>query len=270
MPESIPNLAGVATKDLVETIGTGNYKASYINWARTFNLLHQHAPGWYLEMMLTNDGAQVWPASGNGGSLMLRFCHVDGTKLAPVPQAVIDNRNNSIPLDKITSRDITDTHRRGGCLAAAMTFGLGHELWAKMPLESGYNETGGHEAATSTPPMAWNIPAPPAAAPLTETNSMSFGMRTYPSVTANTKESFLEAALSKGLSTHSADALLTVINGNYSSGIRTLAGKDLAWVDEFNKKNAPAAPVEPAETAPKAAPATRAKKTTAKPDASEY
>jgi hypothetical protein len=128
MPESIPNLAGVATKDLVETIGTGNYKASYINWARTFNLLHQHAPGWYLEMVLTNDGAQVWPAPGNGGSLMLRFCHIDGTKLAPVPQAIMDNRNNSIPLDKITSRDLTDTHRRGGCLAAAMAFGLGHEL----------------------------------------------------------------------------------------------------------------------------------------------
>ena len=254
MPESIPNLVGVATRDLVETIGTGNYKASYINWARTFNLLHHHAPGWYLEMVLTNDGAQVWPASGNGGSLMLRFCHIDGTKLASVPQAIMDNRNNSIPLDKITSRDITDTHRRGGCLAAAMTFGLGHELWAKMPLESGYNEAGGHEAATSTPVMAAPTTSP-AAAPATET-----------------KESFLEAALSKGLSTHSADALLAIINGNYASGIKTLAGKGLEWVDEFNKKNAPVpeAPAQPVEETPKAAPATRAKKTTAKPDASEY
>jgi hypothetical protein len=249
MPESIPNLAGVATKDLVETIGTGNYKASYINWARTFNLLHQHAPGWYLEMMLTNDGAQVWPASGNGGSLMLRFCHIDGTNLAPVPQAIMDNRNNSIPLDKITSRDITDTHRRGGCLAAAMAFGLGHELWAKMPLESGYNEGVGPEAVTSTPTMA---------------------PTTAPAVAAETKESFLEAALAKGLTTHSAEALLKIIGTNYASGIRTLAGKDLAWVDEFNKKNAPEAPAEPVEDAPKAVPATRAKKTTAKPAPSEY
>lgn len=252
MPELIPNLAGVATKDLVETIGTGNYKASYINWARTFNLLHQHAPGWYLEMMLTNDGAQVWPASGSGGSLMLRFCHIDGTKLAPVPQAIMDNRNNSIPLDKITSRDITDTHRRGGCLAAAMTFGLSHELWAKMPLESGYTEAPMHEAATTAPSMA--VANTPAVAALV----------------AETKESFLEAALAKGLSTHSADALLVIINGNYASGIKTLAGKDLGWVDDFNKKNAPAAPEAPAEAAPKAAPATRAKKTTAKPEASEY
>jgi len=246
MPESIPNLAGVATKDLVETIGTGNYKASYINWARTFNLLHQHAPGWYLEMMLTNDGAQVWPASGNGGSLMLRFCHIDGTKLAPVPQAIMDNRNNSIPLDKITSRDITDTHRRGGCLAAAMTFGLGHELWAKMPLESGYNEGGMQEMPTSNPTMA---------------------AATAPAAATETKESFLEAALAKGLTTHSAEALLKIIGTNYASGIRTLANKDAEWVAEQNCKNTIE---EPAKPAAKAAPAARAKKTDAKPEANEY
>ena len=32
---TFPNLAGVATKDLVENIGTGKFKASYINWSRT-------------------------------------------------------------------------------------------------------------------------------------------------------------------------------------------------------------------------------------------
>ena len=42
----IPNLAGVATSDLVEKIGGGSFKASYINWSRTMNLLHSHAPGW--------------------------------------------------------------------------------------------------------------------------------------------------------------------------------------------------------------------------------
>lgn len=249
MPESIPNLAGIATSDLVETIGTGNYKASYINWARTFNLLHQHAPGWYLEMVLTTDGGQVWPAPGNGGSLMLRFCHIDGTKLAPVPQAIMDNRNNSIPLDKITSRDVTDTHRRGGCLAANMTFGLSYELWAKMPLESGYTEAAMHEAVTTAPVMAVAAaPKPP----------------------AETRESFFEAAISKGLTTHSAEALLKIINGNYTSGIRTLASKDDAWVAEQNQKNAPVEPAEPTPKTAATAPAARAKKTSTKPEASEY
>lgn len=236
MPESIPNLAGVATKDLVETIGAGSFKASYINWARTFNLLHQHAPGWYLDMVLTADGGQVWPAPGNGGSLMLRFCHIDGTQLAPVPQSIMDNRNAPIPFEKISSRDITDTHRRGGCMCAAMTFGLAHELWAKMPMESGYSDS----AMAETAQVAVQATAQVAA--------------------QVTEQDFLEAALAKGLSTHSAEALLKVINGNYANGVKTLGMKDEAWVTEQNTKNEPA---------PKSQPAARAKKA-AKPDASEY
>ena len=42
----------------------------------------------------------------------------------------MDNRNNAIPFDKITARDITDTHRRGLAMAAALQFGLASELWA--------------------------------------------------------------------------------------------------------------------------------------------
>lgn len=52
----------------------------------------------------------------------------------------MDTRNAAIPIEKITARDITDTHRRGVCMAAAFTFGLAYELWAKLPLESGYPE----------------------------------------------------------------------------------------------------------------------------------
>jgi hypothetical protein len=134
----IPNLAGVATKDLVEQIGGGKFSASYINWARTINLLHQHAPGWMVNYVTNNDGGLVHKAPGAGGYLLIGFEHVDGTSTPPLPQAVMDHRNNPIPYEKISARDITDTQRRGMCMAAAMTFGLGYELWAKMPLESGY------------------------------------------------------------------------------------------------------------------------------------
>lgn len=134
----IPNLAGVATKDLVEQIGGGKFSASYINWARTINLLHQHAPGWLVNYVTNSDGGLVHKAPGAGGYLLIGFEHVDGTSTPPLPQAVMDHRNNPIPYDKISARDITDTQRRGMCMAAAMTFGLGYELWAKMPLESGY------------------------------------------------------------------------------------------------------------------------------------
>lgn len=135
---NIPNLAGIAPADLVDTIGTGKYAASYINWARTVQLLRENAPGWLPELVPANDGGLLHPAP-NGSYLLVRFRHGDFTT-PPVPQAVMDNRNQAIPLDKITARDITDTHRRGVCMAAAFTFGLAYELWAKLPLESGYHD----------------------------------------------------------------------------------------------------------------------------------
>lgn len=134
----IPNLAGIATNDLVEQIGGGNFKASYINWARTIHLLHENAPGWMVNYVTNSDGGLVHKAPGKGGYLLIGFEHVSGTATPPLPQAVMDHRNSPIDYEKISARDITDTQRRGMCMAAAMTFGLAYELWAKMPLESGY------------------------------------------------------------------------------------------------------------------------------------
>ena len=136
--KELPNLAGIATKDLVETKGGGSFSASYINWARTLNLLHQHAPGWQVEAVVAHDGGIVFHTAV-GGYLMMRLVHSErGLRLPAVPQAIMDNRNNAIPSDKITARDVTDTHRRGACLVAAMHFGLAYELWAKDELESGF------------------------------------------------------------------------------------------------------------------------------------
>jgi hypothetical protein len=135
----LPNLAGVATADLVEKIGGGNFSASYINWSRTLHLLREHAPGWLPEVVPAADGGLLH-AAPVGCYLLLRFRNGD-IATPPVPQAVMDTRNAAIQRDKITARDITDTHRRGICMAAAMTFGLAYELWAKLPLESGYEPT---------------------------------------------------------------------------------------------------------------------------------
>lgn len=133
----LPNLAGVATSDLVEQIrGSGTFSASYINWSRTLNLLRQHAPGWLPEVVPNADGGLLH-AAPIGCYMLIRFRNGDVTTPA-VPQAVMDTRNGAIQHDKITARDVTDTHRRGVCLAAAMIFGLAYELWAKMPLESGH------------------------------------------------------------------------------------------------------------------------------------
>lgn len=135
----LPNLAGVATAELVETIGGGNFKASYINWSRTLNLLRTHAPGWLPELVPTA-GGEILHTAPQGAFLLIRFRHLDGTVTPEVPQAIMDPRNAAIPFAKVTARDITDTHRRGVCMAAALTFGLAYELWAKVALESGYAE----------------------------------------------------------------------------------------------------------------------------------
>lgn len=147
--DKLPNLAGIATAGLVEQIKSekSNFKASYINWSRTLNLLREHAPGWMPELVPASDGL-LHPCP-TGAFLLIRFRHLDGTLTPPVPQAVMDNNNNAMPLAKITARDITDTHRRGVCMAAAFTFGLAYELWAKLPLESGYAEP--EKAETVTP-----------------------------------------------------------------------------------------------------------------------
>ena len=135
----LPNLAGVITKQDVESKGSGSYKADYISWARTMQLLHQHAPGW-LPDAIPADGGGLLHCCPNGCYLLMRFAHTDGSVTPAVPQAVMDNRNNAIPFDKITARDITDTHRRGLAMAAALQFGLASELWAGNMGENPYRQ----------------------------------------------------------------------------------------------------------------------------------
>lgn len=205
----LPNLAGVATKDLVEQIGTGSFSASYINWSRTLNLLRQHAPGWIAECVFSDEGSVLHKAPV-GAYLLIRFKHIDGTSTPEVPQAVMDHRNNAIPYDKITARDITDTQRRGTCLAAAFIFGLAYELWAKMPLETGY--AAAVEATTSD---------------TTEKKKP----------TASTTEAkFVSAAKKVGLSDLAIDMVKGAIKGNWEAGIKTLASKTEDEINALNLK----------------------------------
>lgn len=163
---------------------------------------------------------------------MIRFVHEDGSVRPAYPQSIMDNRNQAIPLDKITSRDITDTHRRGACMAAAMEFGLGYELWAKMPLESGYEQG---PADSEEPPKQRSV----------------------------TKEDFLQACLDKGLNTYAANELVSLIGVKYEAGMKTLMAKDEQWVNQKNAEAQSAALEEEGEAPP-------AKKRTTKRSPEEY
>ena len=222
---AVPNLAGVATKDLVEKIGTGSFSAAYINWSRTMNLLRQHAPSWLVDYVPARDGSLLHQAPV-GAYLLIRFQNMEtGFSTPALPQAVMDHKNKSIPFDRITSRDITDTQRRGMCMAAAMHFGLAYELWAKIALENGYQE-----AAPTT--SAASVAAPKA--PTTTT-----GPSTSETPTITSEEAFREAALGKGLTTHSIDGLLDIISGDFAKGIATVNKKTAEQVEGLNQKFAP-------------------------------
>jgi hypothetical protein len=212
----IPNLAGVATQDLVEKIGTGRFTASYINWARSLNLLRQHASGWMAECVYSAENSILHKAPV-GGYLLIRFRHIDGTCTSEVPQAVMDNRNAAIPYEKITARDITDTQRRGTCLAAAFTFGLAYELWAKVNLESGYGDTAESDAVEES---------------AASTKGPELPVET--SARAASEKQFVAAAKRSGLSEAAIENVKARLRGNWSAGIRTLTRKSPEEIAQIN------------------------------------
>jgi hypothetical protein len=136
-----PNLAGVITKDDVSTKGTGNFKADYVNWARIAHLLHVNAPGWEFHLRMSPDRqGYVWRAPNDTGYVVGYFTGPGDQVTPDFPQSVMDNRNAPIAYERISARDVTDTHRRCLCTTAAYTFGLAYELWAKEEVENPYRD----------------------------------------------------------------------------------------------------------------------------------
>jgi len=131
---TIPNLGGVIKAEDVFNKGSGSYTASYVAWAKTSQLLREHAPGWGF-YLAAKDEEYVWKAPDGSGYLMCFF--ENGEQRTPLfPFPIMDNRNNPIQCEKISARTFTDSHRRALCACAAFTFGLAYELWVKGEIES--------------------------------------------------------------------------------------------------------------------------------------
>ena len=127
---SIPDLSGLISKEDLHKKGSF---AIYMNWARTTQYLREHAPGWEFHLEHKNE-EYVWPSPDGSGYLMCFF--QNGEKKTPLfPFPIMDNRNNPLPLEKISARDVSDSHRRGLCACAAFVFGLAYELWARIEIE---------------------------------------------------------------------------------------------------------------------------------------
>lgn len=135
---AFPRLDDVITPDDVSRKGTGSYAADYVNWCRTMHLLRLHAPGWEFHLRQAPDGGHVWAAPNGSGYVVGYFRGPDGRETPDFPQAVMGNRNEAVKMASLDARDLTDTHRRCLCAAAAASFGLAWQLWAREPLEDPY------------------------------------------------------------------------------------------------------------------------------------
>ena len=140
-PLSIPNLGGVITTDDVSQKGSGSYKADYVNWCRVAHLLHENAPGWQFNVQPSPSGSHVWEAPNGTAYVVGFFTGPNGERTPDFPQSVMDNRNAPIAFAKVSARDFTDTHRRCLCTAAAATFGLAWQLWAREEIENPHRDS---------------------------------------------------------------------------------------------------------------------------------
>ena len=134
----IPNLAGVIKKSDVHQKGGGSFKANYVAWAKTSQLLREHAPGWQFHLEMSAQG-YVHLAPDGTGYLLCGFTNPEGHATSKFPFPIMDNRNMPIPGERISARAITDSHRRALCAAAAFHFGLAYELWADEEIEASGN-----------------------------------------------------------------------------------------------------------------------------------
>ena len=194
-----PCLDEVITTDDLEQKGEGRFAANYVNWMRTSHLLRKHAAGWQFELRtyVDKDGIEtdVWRAPDNTGYVkgFFRAPEGSGFKDTPdFPQAVMEPRpvlnpdgtpklnrhdkpmmdaNASKPWDEITARDVTDTHRRCMCTAAAAHFGLAWQLWAKEEIENPMREQAAPAKAKA--PAKPKAPAPKANTPAQPKNKPS-------------------------------------------------------------------------------------------------
>ena len=109
----------------------------YCKWSRIAYYLNIHAKGWNFQLKL-NSGSPtnpsffdaVWKAPDGSGYLMCYFTDPQGGETGLFPYSIMDIRNNPVKVDRISARDVSDSHRRALAACAAFTFSLGYELWA--------------------------------------------------------------------------------------------------------------------------------------------
>ena len=153
----LPNLAGVIkTSDLYKKM-----KFDYVPWAKTAQLLREHAPGWQFFLRPSNPNGDIFSyvhvAPDNTGFLMGYFEHIEtGKQTSSNVFAITDNANRPIPLEKISCNSIQNSHRRCLCACACKDFGLAYELWAQIEIDEAKQTPPPPKVGTATTPQKPN------------------------------------------------------------------------------------------------------------------
>ncbi len=180
---TLPNLAGVIkTTDIYKKM-----KFDYVAWAKTAQILREHAPGWQfcLDKSSVEEeiSSYIFKAPDGTGFLMGYFENIDtGIKTALFPFAITDNANRPISLDKISSVHFQNSHRRCLCACACFTFGLAYELWAQIEID---------EAKQTPPPPKVGTSETPTK-PNQELAPVSEKAKTDPPISREARELLLE------------------------------------------------------------------------------
>mgnify|MGYP003147387039 FL=1 len=151
-----PNLESIITPpDVYEKAGR-----KYCKWSRIAYYLNNHAKGWNFQLKLNSESPTspsffdaVWKAPDGSGYLMCYFTDPNGGETGLFPYAIMDNRNNPIKIDRISARDVSDSHRRALAACAAFTFSLGYELWAFNEVASANESERSHKSRQAAPPQ---------------------------------------------------------------------------------------------------------------------
>jgi len=151
-----PNLESIITPpDVYEKAGR-----KYCKWSRIAYYLNNHAKGWNFQLKLNSESPTspsffdaVWKAPDGTGYLMCYFTDPQGGETGLFPYAIMDNRNNPIKIDRISARDVSDSHRRALAACAAFTFSLGYELWAFNEVASANESERPHKSRQAAPPQ---------------------------------------------------------------------------------------------------------------------
>ena len=151
-----PNLESIIQpSDVYEKAGR-----KYCKWSRIAYYLNNHAKGWNFQLKLNSESPTspsffdaVWKAPDGTGYLMCYFTDPNGGETGLFPYAIMDNRNNPIKIDRISARDVSDSHRRALAACAAFTFSLGYELWAFNEVASANEIERPHKSRQAAPPQ---------------------------------------------------------------------------------------------------------------------